>query len=74
MAFLFSCHASPVDFFKDNGIADSEENTTCMRCRETVGTEMLSLPPAIDIKPHRGQTIDAKNRLLLRKQLVQIDP
>ena len=29
-------------FFKYSSIADSEENPTWMRCRETVRTEMLS--------------------------------
>ena len=36
-------------FFKDGGIADSEENPTWIKCRETVRTEVLSPPPEIDI-------------------------
>ena len=30
--------------FKGGGIADSEENPTWMKCRETVRMEVLSLP------------------------------
>ena len=61
-------------FLKDDGIADSEENLTWMRCLETVPMEVLSLTPAIDRRPRRRQKIDVNNWLLLREQLRQIDP
>ena len=63
-----------LELFKDGGIALSEENPTWMRCRETVQTEVLSLPPTIYRRPQRRRTVDVNNRLLSREQLSQIDP
>ena len=60
--------------FKGGSIVDSAENPTWMRCRETVRTEVLSLPPAIDRRLQRRRTIDVNNRLLSRELLSQIDP
>ena len=45
-----------LNLFKGSGIANLEENFTWMRCRETVRTEVLSLPPAIDRRPQRRWT------------------
>ena len=52
-------------FFKDGGIADSEDNPTFMRCRETVQIEVMLLPPAIDIQPQMRQTLGVKNWFFL---------
>ena len=60
--------------FKDGSIANSEENPTWMRCQETVRTEVLSLPPAIDRRLQRRRKIDVNNLLLSREQTIQIDP
>ena len=45
--FYFPDMQCRLKLFKDGAIADSEENPTWMRCRETVRTEVLSLPPEI---------------------------
>ena len=74
VSFFFPVMQRRLKLFKDSGIADSEENPTWMRFRETDLTEVLSLPPEIYIQPYRRQIIDVNNRLLLREQLSQIDP
>ena len=71
---FFSAMQRRLKLFKDGGIADSEENPTWMRCRETVRTEVLSIPPEIDRPPKRRQKIYVNDRLLSREQLNQIDP
>ena len=40
-----------LNLFKDGVIAFSEENPTWVRFCETVGTEVMPLTPAIDIRP-----------------------
>ena len=59
---------------KDGDIAVSEENPTWMRCRETVRTEVLSLPPEIYGLPQRRRIIEVKIRLLPRENFIQIYP
>ena len=63
-----------LNLLKDGGNDDSEDNPTWMRCQETFRTEVLSLPPEIDRRPQRRRKIGVKDRLLSRKQLIQIDP
>ena len=60
--------------FKDGGIVLPEANPTCMRCCETVQTEVVSLPPEIDIKTQRRLTVDVKKRLFSIEQFIQIYP
>ena len=60
--------------FKDGGIKLSDENPTWMRCRETVQTWVLSIPPEIDRQPQRRRKIEANKKLLSREQLIQIYP
>ena len=64
--FYFPAMQRRLKFFKDGGIADSEDNPTWMRCWETIRTEVLSLPLEIDGRPQRRQTIELKNWLLSR--------
>ena len=60
----FSTMQRRLKIFKDGGIADSEKNTTWMRCREIVRTEVLSPTPEIDRRIQRRWTIDVNNWLL----------
>ena len=59
--------------FQDGGITLSEENPTWMRCRETIQTEVLSLPPGIDRQTQRRQTTDMNNWLFSIDYLILID-
>ena len=58
--------------FKDGGANKNFQSPVWLKCRETIRSEILSLPSRVDSKRKRRSTIDVNKRLFSREDLNEL--